>query len=232
MNVDQDPNRGCVYTVRKTHETPALDGPFDGGAWKDAAELRVDHFHARSSDHRPKVLVKLLYDGQAVYVQFRVHDRYVVCVHTQYQAPVCRDSCVEFFAQPKRDKGYFNFELNCGGYLLLSYVEDPARTPDGFKKYTRVPWEEAKSIRIHHSMSGRVFPEIQQETEWSVAYAVPFALFEHYVGHLGNVTGQEWRANVYKCADDSSRPHWAAWAPIGEDLNFHQPRFFGLLHFA
>ena len=38
--------------------------------------------------------------------------------------------------------------------------------------------------------------------------------------------------NFFKCADDSSHPHWASWAPIGEALNFHQPQYFAPLRFA
>lgn len=229
MDAKTDVNANCVYAVRATAQPPNIDGPFDAGAWKAADALRIDHFHAKSSDHRPEVRAKLLHDDRTLYVRFEVRDRFVVCVHTEYQGPVCRDSCVECFLQPKRDKGYFNFEVNCGGHLLLSYVEDPTRTADGFKKFTQVPWDEAKAIRISHSLSGRVFPEIKEETVWRISYAIPFTLFEKYVGPLGNIAGQKWRANLYKCADDSSHPHWATWAPIGEELNFHLPQFFGVL---
>jgi len=33
---------------------------------------------------------------------------------------------------------------------------------------------------------------------------------EHYVGPLGPLTGQVWRGNFFKCAEDNSHPHWAA----------------------
>jgi len=51
-------------------------------------------------------------------------------------------------------------------------------------------------------------------------------------GADGTLAGTEWRANCFKCADETSHPHWASWAPIGEALNFHQPQYFGVFHFA
>ena len=229
MASSEEPNLKRIYTARSSGEAPALDSAFDAGAWAGVDALQVDSFHPKSSEHRPLVCAKVLYDESTIYVHFQVRDRYVICVHNEYQGPVCRDSCAEFFVRPKQEKGYFNFEVNCGGHLLLSYIEDHTRTPDGFKKFTRISWDEASQIRIFHSMSGRVFPEIKEDVVWRIAYAVPFSLFEKYIGSLGAVRGQEWRANFFKCADDCSHPHWASWAPIGEELNFHQPRFFGVL---
>jgi len=57
------------------------------------------------------------------------------------------------------------------------------------------------------------------------------ALFETFVGPLGAPSGQIWRANFYKCADESSHPHWGSWADIGERLDFHQPECFGEIIF-
>jgi hypothetical protein len=67
-------------------------------------------------------------------------------------------------------------------------------------------------------------------TEWLLEFFIPFALLEKYVGPFGHVYNQEWRANFQKCADDTSHPHWASWAPIDE-LNFHLPHCFGTIRF-
>ena len=56
---------------------------------------------------RPRTRSKVLYDDRGIYVLFRVADRYVRCVRTEHQSHVYRDSCVEFFAQPKPGGGYF-----------------------------------------------------------------------------------------------------------------------------
>jgi hypothetical protein len=55
---------------------------------------------------------------------------------------------------------------------------------------------------------------------------------EPYCGEVRPVVGQRWRVNAFKCGDETSHPHWASWAPIGEALNFHQPEYFGWLELA
>jgi len=225
----EEPNVNQTYVVRKAAVAPELKGEWTGAAWRNAETFAVRHFHEQSSEHHPEVQGKLLYTGEGIHVIFRVDDRYVVSRHTQYQDPVCKDSCVEFFVQPKPDKGYLNFEVNCGGALLLEYHE---RDSEGNDRAVAVPYEIARSIAIYHSMPEIVVPEIAEKTVWYVEYFVPFSVFEHYVGPLGAVAGQTWRANFYKCADQSSHPHWGAWAPIAQKLSFHQPRFFGAIRFA
>jgi hypothetical protein len=218
------------YLVRTAQRTPELAGDWDSPIWQHAEELTVAHFRPESSDHRPVTRAKLLHDNDAIYVLFRVQDQYVRSVHTDYLAPVCRDSCVEWFAQPVPDKGYINFEVNCGGALHCSYIEDPTRTTDGFKQFTFVAPALAAQVRIAHSMPPVVEPEITTPLTWTVVYRVPLALFEHYVGGLGSLSGQQWRANFYKCGDETSHPHWAAWSPV-RALNFHRPEDFAPIQF-
>jgi hypothetical protein len=209
-----------------------LDSPWESPLWQQAEDARIDQYHAASSGHRPVARARLLYDDAHLYLRFRVEDRYVVARHTRFQDPVWRDSCVEFFVQPRPSSGYFNFEINCGGALLCSYIEDPTRTPDGFAKFTRLGPEHGERIRITHSLPPVVAPEQTGPVVWHIACQIPLAVLEAYTGPLGSPAGQAWRGNFYKCADDSSHPHWASWAPIGEALNFHQPGCFAPLRFT
>jgi hypothetical protein len=220
------------YLIKRAATTPELRGLWDGPAWKAAGIVDVALFHTRSTDHHPVTRAKALYDDRGLYVLFDVADRYVRCVTTTYNGSVCQDSCVEFFVEPKKDRGYFNFEINCGGTLLLYFIEDATRTAQGFKKYTPVPWEAAQDVRIYHSMPATVPEEIATPVKWQIEYAIPLALFERFLGSLGRLPGQTWRANFYKCADKTSHPHWASWAPIGEPLSFHKPECFAPIRFA
>ena len=220
------------YTAYPAAGTAPLDAPWESPLWQQAEEARIDQFHAASSSHRPDARARLLYDAANLYLRFRVEDRYVVAKHTQFQDPVWRDSCVEFFVQPRPSSGYFNFEINCGGTLLSRYIEDPTRTPDGFAKSTRLSSEHGERIRIAHSMPSIVVPEQPGPVVWHIGCQIPLAVLEAYAGPFGPLAGQAWRGNFYKCADDSSHPHWASWAPIGEALNFHQPACFAPLRFT
>ena len=139
---------------------------------------------------------------------------------------------MEFFVEPKPGRGYFNFEINCGGTMLLYFIEDSAIVPGkGFAKYVQVPAETGQLVRIYHSMPATVEPEIERDTEWKIEYFIPFKVFESYLGPLGRPEGQTWRANFYKCADETSHPHWASWAPLHGKASFHLPQYFAPIRF-
>ena len=216
------------YTIRATQARPHLDGVWDSDIWSKADTAKIDWFHPLSSKHRPDAQARALFSAEGLHIIFRIKDQYVRSVTTEYCGPVWKDACAEFFVQPRADKGYFNLEMNCGGTFLLGYAE---MQPDGKKKSERVPWDLASRIEIFHSMPEKVDPEIAEPTEWRVEYFVPFAVFEKFVGPLGNVAGQTWRGNFYKCAENNSHPHWGAWSPVGTKLDFHQPDKFGEIVF-
>lgn len=219
------------YVVRRAESAPALSGEWSCASWERAATLEIACFRPESSEHRPVTHARVLYDDKGLFVAFRVQDCYVRCVATGYQGPVYKDACVEFFVEPKRDKGYFNFEMNCGGTLLLRHVINPTRIGRELAEYTNVPPEWASAIQVFHSMPKTVDPEIEEPVDWTVQYFVPFALFEAFVGPLGSIPGQEWRGNFYKCAESNSHPHYASWAPVRGALNFHQPECFAPILF-
>jgi len=216
-----------VYHIARARVTPELKGDWDGPAWGATEALEVAGFHEKSSDHRPRTQAKLLYDDSNLYVVFRVEDKYVRSVRTGYQAEVCKDSCVEFFVGPHADLGYFNFETNCGGSLLLHY--NGKGNDAGWQSLVAQSWLE--KVRLYHSMPSVVPNELPGPQTWLVEYAIPFDLFDAHVRPVRPVAGKEWRANFYKCASDCSHPHWASWSPIGEALTFHDPRYFGRLVF-
>jgi hypothetical protein len=180
------------------------------------------------------VQCKTAHSGDQIHIFFKTDDNYIRSINTKMQSPVCQDSCVEYFVTPPNPQGaYFNFEINAGGTLYLSYVEDPQRDPGGpLKKFTFVDEKWLPQLHIEHSMPEVVEPEIQQPTTWTIQYSIPVELFEEYMGKkIGPLSGQCWQANFYKCGDNTSQPHWASWSNVGEQLNFHQPDKFGTIVF-
>jgi hypothetical protein len=218
------------YTVRAADVLPALEKGWNDPAWTSAGTAEVSHFRPESSAHRPRVQARLLHGPGGIRGVFHIDDRYVRSVRTGFQSPVYKDSCVEFFMQPRPDRGYFNLEMNAGGSHLCYYVEDPTRTPDGFKKLTRLSDEDGRQFRIRSSLPATVEPEITEPLAWELNFFVPLPVLEKHVGPLGALSGKTWRGNFYKCGDELSHPHWAAWAPV-DALNFHLPRCFGVIHF-
>ena len=219
-----------IYQIRFAKLRPDMKGLWDGPAWMQAESLELVHFRPEGSNHRPETSARLLYNADGIFGIFHVADRYVRAVSTRYGGPVYKDSCVEFFVKPVPEKGYFNFEFNCGGTLLCSYITDAERTPEGFMEFIPVPEEEAKLVTVYHSLHQVVDPEITGPLTWMLEFFIPFALLEKNIGALGCLTGREWKANFYKCGDETSHPHWASWQPVPQ-LNFHMPEYFGTIRF-
>lgn len=210
------------YIVKK------VDPPFDISAPLESDNdcLSIDNFLKESSSHRPVTKCKLVHDGKGFYGIFQVNDRYVRCVHTELNSNVCLDSCVEFFVKPPGDKGYFNLEINCGGTALLYHVQDHRICEKGLSKFSSATNQDMKKIRIFHTTPKVVEPEITEAVTWRIGFYLPFEFFESRIGFLGNVSGQKWRANFYKCGSHTSHPHWATWNPVTAK-NFHLPECFG-----
>jgi hypothetical protein len=179
-------------------------------------------------DHFPKTEVKIAYDDLAIYVKFRVEDRYVRSIVTTHQGSVCGDSCVEFFFTPGSDvsKGYFNLEMNGGGTMLFHF------NPGLKKEKIEILKSDCDKIAKTHSLPGMIDSEIQEPVTWTVEYAIPIALLGSYCQVSTPKSHALWRANFYKCADKTSHPHWLTWAPVDYPKpNFHLPQSFGVLEF-
>ncbi len=219
------------YLIRKVENAPALDAAWESAAWTVAETLQVASFRPESSDHRPRVECRLLYHDGGLSGMFRVEDRYVLSAAEKFQDPVCRDSCVEFFVEPVRGGGYFNFEMNCGGTLLLSHIRDSRRTGTGFAEWRPLTAAEAAPVRVVSTLPRINLPEREEPTVWRVGFFIPFGVFAPSGWQGVPAPGTVWRANFYKCADASSHPHWASWQPVSA-LNFHLPECFGEIVFA
>ncbi len=219
------------YTMPVISERRAFALTWEAHCWRAVPVLRVSHFRSESTDHRPLTWAKLGYSAHGLTGMFRVHDRFVRCVRTGYQEAVFKDSCVEFFVQPLEGRGYFNFEFNCGGAMLASYITNPTRTNTGFKAWKPLSLGDCRRVDIQHTLPPVVEPERDAPTIWHLAFFIPFSLLENYAGRIPTGSGNVWRANFYKCGDDTSHPHWAAWSPV-DRLNFHLPRCFGRIRFG
>ncbi len=219
------------YTVLPAVLRPEFKGLWDGPAWRDIPYAEVSSFRPEGSDHRPRTRVKTVHSPEGLYGLFQVEDRFVRCVRKGFQAEVYKDSCVEFFVQPARGESYFNFEFNCGGAMLASYIRDWNRVAGGFRDFTRLSMDDCRQVFRFASLPPVVDPEIKDHILWHLEFFIPFALLERYAGEVATAEENVWRGNFFKCGDETSHPHWAAWAPVS-GLNFHLPDCFGNLRFA
>ena len=214
--------------VPRLEKAPKVDGVWEKEPWSRIPHLSLARAMGEPPVHRPDVRVKVAYDPEAVFLVFRVEDRYVRAVATEYQGRVWEDSCVEFFFTPGTDlrEGYFNLEMNCGGTALFHHQKERGRDV--------VPVAEAdfNRLQVAASLPQVVDPELEGPVTWTVEVRLPVEVLEKYAPLVRPGPGAVWRGNFYKCAEKTSRPHWLTWAPVGWPRpNFHLPEFFGELEF-
>lgn len=217
-----------LYRVTRLSDPIEVDGSWNKPAWTRIKPLVIDRHMGEKPDHRPRTLAKLAWDGDSLCMIFRVEDRYVLAVAKEYQDPVCRDSCVEFFFTPGSNLGlsYFNVEVNCGGTMLFWWH------PEGGESVP-VAAEDGGRVEMGHTLSKNIDPEIAEPTVWTLEYRLPFAVVRKYCSAAHRpAVGVIWKANFYKCADATSHPHWLTWSCVNYPRPyFHRPQDFGTLKF-
>jgi hypothetical protein len=198
--------------------------------WEGLMPVQLLQIRPESSDHFPPTEVRLFRDSQALYGKFSVQDRYVRCVQTGYQAKVSKDSCVEFFLKPEGSTGYFNFEFNCGSNLLCYYIRNPKKKDGKRIDYDVLSKEDLMMVQRESTLPMVIEKELTEDIYWELAFRIPFALIQKYTPLSSQTFNETWHGNFYKCADETSMPHWISWTPLPEK-NFHLPAYFGELRF-
>lgn len=220
------------YRIESTDETVPFRGNPTEGPWTKANSIRIDdhpwYGEAPAERNVPiEATAQLLYDEQALYIQYEVIDGHQQATTTELNGRVWTDSCVELFANPVPDRRhYFNFEANCTGHFRLGF--GPGR-----EDRRLVPPELADAVRVETSVSGpRKEPEPGTDKRWWLAAALPFDALRAFTGlDFDHSSGAVWRGNLQCCREDSA-PSYAVWSSIdGPSPDFHRPDQFGRLVF-
>jgi Carbohydrate-binding family 9 len=203
------------YLVRRVEDFgPGFAGP---EPWDKLPSVPVDHYLWLKNGYEPRVEAWLCWSRKFLYVRFRVGERKAPVRYREFQDPVYKDSCVEFFVDmfPEKSLGYANFEMNADGTLLAQF--GPGRD----RRKTLWPEDLAMTYVIHGEVGD----------SWHVEYDIPLELFRKLYGE--EITpGHQAAANFYKCGDETAVPHYGAWSPVGTPRpDFHRPEFFGRLIF-
>ena len=165
--------------------------------------------------YAPEVTARGVYvEKQGFLIEMKCLEKSPKAVYTEQDSPVCRDSCMEFFVNfsPETDDRYINFEANANGALHCKI---------GPGRGNRIP---LASLDIPQ-------PELSafvEEDSWRTVLFVPLGCIQTLYGRGEYHSGDRFRANFYKCGDETETPHYGAWSYI--DLpspDFHRPEFFG-----
>lgn len=163
----------------------------------------------------PVTNVYLAHTGTHLYVLYDVRGEQPRATVSEDGCQVCEDSCVEFFCQGLGDNHYINLEANCIGKMKAS------RRLGRKEDVTPLHSNTLARIERFASLGNEPFGEKEVEQDWQLCLKIPMdIIFE-------DRTPQAIRANFYKCADKSRKPHYVVWQPIKIDKpDFHRPEFF------
>lgn len=221
-------SKRSTYNVKKLKERMLIDGNWNKVQWRSVKAIHLSNYMGEIPSFQPDVYVKMMYDVDNLYVIFKVKDRFVKSVVTEYNGPVSTDACVEFFFSPdiKFPKQYFNLEINAGGTPLMAYH---GLGQDGNKKFSI---KDLEKIEIAHSLPDKVELEIATPVTWTIEFRLPISILKKYGSVVHPKSGTIWNANFYKTASKGTNPHYITWSIVDNvKPNFHLPQFFGGLKF-
>jgi len=214
------------YQIRPWMQAFSVSQALGAEAWRAAEAAQIDCFPWRQSGRKQATEVRLLYEPEALHLLFVAEDAHSFALARELNGKVCKDSCVEFFANPWPDEGsaYFNCEVNCCGALHLGF-----RSPDGDTRY--VTRDQAARIGIRSSLPGPAKDESPDDAEWRLYLCLPCSVLSDLCGREVAFAGR-WRGNFYRCGG-RTEPQHACWNPIGAPRpSFHRPAEFGELQFV
>ena len=187
-------------------------------AFSDLAWHNIDNAPwVNEYPYKPEVKFQIAYDSEHIFLHYKVQEEFVKATYIRANENVWEDSCVEFFISFDNRQTYYNFEFNVLGTGLIGY--GPA------VKSERQRLDPAQIDAVDAFVQ---LKKINGKKEWEIGLVIPKSTF----GNVGELEGNTFHANFYKCGDGLPQPHFIAWNTI--DLpkpNFHRPDFFGEISF-
>lgn len=173
--------------------------------------------------YSPQVRFHMAHNGTELFLKFQVSEECTMAKVTEDNGQVWTDSCVEFFLALD-ETGYYNLELTCIGKALLGFRKERPHATHGTP-------EVMATIKRLPSLGTQNFDERKGQNQWELIVSLPVsALFKH---NLKTWDGLKATANVYKCGDNLSQPHYLSWQPIDTPSpDFHVPRCFTKVEFG
>lgn len=212
-------------TIKKLSQQPlaAADIPAIMDAEQIPFELIDNANWAADYPYTPKASFRMGHHDDTIYLHYRVSEDSVRALAAQDNGHVWEDSCCEFFFQPTPDGPYYNVECNCAGTLLVGCGQ-------GRESRALASGHVLRQIDRWTTLGRAPFEERKGRCEWQLALIIPTSTFFNH--QIGTVSGQDYRANFYKCGDALEKPHFLSWNAIEiAKPDFHRPDYFGDLSF-
>ena len=211
-------------TVKEIQYKSAIDLDSAEELLERFAEFQfIETINWKEFPYKPGVKFKIAYCQDQILLKYYINEEIIRAKETRVNGDVYKDSCVEFFISINRNNTYYNFEFNCIGVPHLGYR--PAQAAN-----TLIDPEILKLIKVRSSVGNQPFEEKTGGHQWEMMIVIPKECLTHDKDI--ELKGLKARANFYKCGDETSKPHYVTWNPIGtETPDYHQPEYFGELTF-
>ncbi len=205
---------------------PADDGALDAAFARQPAHRIGCVGWPQEYPYAPEASFGIFHTGTALALRFTVREAVTAACAARDNDRVCADSCVELFIAFEGDGGlYYNFEANPVGTLMCAFRSGRAHPRPA-------PEEALRQIRRIASCGTACFAETEapDRTHWRLTLVIPAgALFG---SRISSFDGLRARANLYKCGDGLSRPHYLSWQPVDTaHPDFHRPECFADVRF-
>ena len=187
--------------------------------------------------YQPKMEVALAHTGKNLLIHYRVAEKCIRAAAEFDGGRVWEDSCCEIFLQPSTPNSqhptpYYNIECNCAGTLLIGKGEDRHdRKPASAEVLKNVErWSSLMAQAEKQPVGAYTLPLTEGDFHWHMALVVPAASL--FGSGITDFSGQKLRANIYKCGDCLSEPHFLSLFPIDTPQpDFQRPECFQELAF-
>jgi hypothetical protein len=162
------------------------------------------------------VTFSLAYGSDAFFLTYEVDEPVIRAACQGDSAPVCQDSCVEWFVSVKEGK-YMNFEFNpIGAVTIMSGTERHGRQLFSF--------DDLQGLKIWTSEGNSPFDRRVSQSPWEIWVVIPYKILGVTLAELKQ---SGFKSNFYKCGDLLPAPHYLSWQPIDWPTpDFHRPEFF------
>ena len=162
--------------------------------------------------HTPKAFAQLIYvNGEGFALHIEAEEQNPTAVYSNYNDPVYKDSCLEFFVNFNNGDKYMNFEMNSNGAFLAAIRTD---------RKNKTP--------IHELVELPAVKAVKTESSWGLDVFFSNEFIGMLFGKDNFKSGDSFKGNFYKCGDETPIPHFGMWSPVDNATpDFHRPEFFG-----
>ncbi len=210
--------------IKEIHHKGVIDLELAEELLENNSELQfIETINWPEFPYKPEVKFKMAYCQDHILLKYYVTEESIRAKETRVNGDVYKDSCVEFFISTNGNDTYYNFEFNCIGIPHVGYG------PAGANRALTDP-AILKLIKIRSSLGNQPFDEKTGGHQWELMIVIPKECLTYDKDIV--LKGLKANANFYKCGDETSKPHFVTWNPIGtETPDYHQPAYFGELSF-